>query len=63
MASCMLMTRGGLGSSDPSICKSANGDYNESTSSVTEIHIIANKALAAVGFFMAKHPLVGQATI
>lgn len=59
----MLVTRGGPDSSDSSICKSANGDDNESISSVTEIHIMRNRALAVVGFFVAKDPLVGQANI
>ena len=56
-------TRGGWGSSDLSIYKSVNGIDNESISSVTEIHIIGNRALAVVGFFVAKNALVGQANV
>lgn len=40
-----------------------NGIDNESISSVTEIHIIGNRALAVVGFFVAKNALVGQANV
>lgn len=36
---------------------------NESFSSVTEIHIIGNSALAVVGFFVAKNALVGWANV
>ena len=56
-------TKGGWGSSDLSIYKSVNGIDNESISSVTEIHIIGNRALAVVGFFVAKNALVGRANV
>ena len=54
-------TRGGWGSSDLSIYKSVNGIDNESISSVTDI--IGNRALAVVGFFVAKNALVGRANV
>ena len=57
------MTRSGPSSSNLGICKAVNGDDNESTSSVIEIDIIKDRALAIAGFFVAKHPLVPQATI
>ena len=56
-------TRGGWASSDSSIYKSVNGIDNEGISSVTEIHIIGNRALDFVGFFVAKNALVGQANV
>ena len=40
-----------------------NGIDNEGISSVTEIHIIGNRALDFVGFFVAKNALVGQANV
>ena len=56
-------TRGGGDSSDLRIYKSMNEIDNESISSVTEIHIIGNRALAVVGVFVAKNALVGRANV